>query len=85
MCGISDFPNNHILLQLSLIENVLDMYADGRTGLAEQLADLLLCEPYSFILEQDIDLDIPVLGLVNYNFALSYCHSDLFSYIFAPR
>ena len=83
MCGISDFPNNHILLQLSLIENVLDMYADGRTGLAEQLADLLLREPYSFILEQDIDLDIPVLGLVNYNFALSYCHSDLFSYIFA--
>lgn len=58
-------PNNCRLLQLSVLEDVLDVLADRPLCLTEELCELLLAEPDGLILEANVELGSAVLALVD--------------------
>lgn len=61
--GCPEFPDNHIFVQFTLLEDVTDMLGNGFLALAEKLRHVLLRQPDRFLLQPDIDFDFSVRGL----------------------
>src|SRR5262245_56016986 len=60
----SEEPNNCFLGQLSVVEDVFDVFADRPLGLAEQLRELALVQPDRLTFETDVELGVTVLAAV---------------------
>lgn len=78
VCGsCSEFPNSCLLIEFSLLEDMLDMLADIRLARLVQFAHLSLCEPQRLLFKLYVNLGRAVIGRVYDDFVLLYAANQL--------
>ena len=76
----SEIPNNWSLLQFTFLENILEVFIDGRDGFREQFRHLFLRQPDRLMVEMDLQPGLPVISLIQRYFTAAIfigCHCPL--------
>lgn len=67
--GYCIFCNYHFWIQFAFAEYIFYVSGNNRFVSFKQKHQLILCEPYGLILEFDINVSLPVGGLIENNFS----------------
>lgn len=70
LANLSEIPTGCCFLELSLVIDVPDVLHNIGTRNLKQLRQLLLCQPYSFILKPNVDLRCAILCCVQQDLAI---------------
>ena len=70
LSGCPEFPDNHLLVQFTLTENIADVFGNGLLAFAEQSCRVVLGQPDRLIFQPDINFDFAVGSLIGKNFRI---------------